>query len=282
MKKMLKIIAFPFVLIFYIGRAAISGIISFIMSLITLPITLAKSHTAPVDGHDYEHRVADYLRRRGYYGVSVTKASGDYGADVIARKGTKKYAVQCKYYSSPVGVAAVQEVTAAKAHYGCNAAMVVTNSTFTSAAEKLAAENRVILLSGVSGVRVKKKKAVKEKSAAHSEATQDEVVTPTVDPNMEAVSLFTCANCTTVKNAIRRHDPELLFSDDNTSDIVKLPSISASVLQRRFKIGCARADRIINGLLEDGLVEYREMNGGQLLYGWTEKAISQNVETWNR
>lgn len=100
-------------------------------------------------GHDYERVVAAYLRNKGYNRVEVTKGSGDYGVDVIAHKGKKKYAVQCKYYTSPVSLGAVQEVIAGKAMYGCNAAMVVTNSTFTEAAEKLAKQNGVKLISGV-------------------------------------------------------------------------------------------------------------------------------------
>lgn len=101
-------------------------------------------------GHDYEYVVADYLRRRGYHGVKVTKGSGDFGVDVIASKHGTKYAVQCKLYSSPVGLSAIQEVVAGKACYGCTGAMVVTNSTFTAAAEDLAKRNGVILLDGVS------------------------------------------------------------------------------------------------------------------------------------
>ena len=100
-------------------------------------------------GHDYEYVVADYLRSRGYHGVKVTKGSGDFGVDVIATKNGVKYAVQCKLYSSPVGVSAVQEVVAGKAYYRCKGAMVVTNSTFTAAAQKLADMNNVILLDGV-------------------------------------------------------------------------------------------------------------------------------------
>ena len=45
-------------------------------------------------GHDYEHLVARYLRSNGYSRVTVTKASGDYGSDVIAYKDGKKYAIQ--------------------------------------------------------------------------------------------------------------------------------------------------------------------------------------------
>lgn len=102
-----------------------------------------------MDGHDYEYLVARYLKGHGYTGAKVTKASGDYGVDVIAHKGGHKYAVQCKYYSKPVGISAVQEAAAGKAYYGCDAAMVVTNSTFTKAARDLAKATGVILLEGI-------------------------------------------------------------------------------------------------------------------------------------
>ena len=102
-----------------------------------------------MDGYDYEYLVAKYLRNHGYTGVRVTKASGDYGVDVIAHKRGHKYAVQCKYYSSPVGISAVQEAAAGKAFYGCDSAMVVTNNTFTKAAHDLAKANGVVLLGGV-------------------------------------------------------------------------------------------------------------------------------------
>ncbi len=102
-----------------------------------------------MDGHDYEYVVARYLKGHGYTGAKVTKVSGDYGVDVTAHKGGHTYAVQCKYYSNPVGVSAVQEVVAGKAFYGCDVAMVVTNSTFTKAARDLAKANGVILLEGV-------------------------------------------------------------------------------------------------------------------------------------
>ena len=100
-------------------------------------------------GLEYEKVVANYLRNCGYKNVKVTKGSGDYGIDVIAYKSGLKYAVQCKYYSSPVGLSAVQEAFAGKAMYGCNCAMVVTNSTFTKAAHELAKVNNVTLVENV-------------------------------------------------------------------------------------------------------------------------------------
>ncbi len=117
-----------------------------------------------MNGHDYEYVVAQYLMGQGYTNVEVTKASGDYGIDVIANKDGHKYAVQCKYYSHPVGISAVQEVVAGKVMYGCDKAMVVTNSTYTNAAMELAQTNNVTLLSGVSSAkntRVAKKVSAK-------------------------------------------------------------------------------------------------------------------------
>jgi len=100
-------------------------------------------------GLEYEKLVAKYLRRHGYYGVSVTKASGDYGVDVIAHKGSHRYAVQCKYYSDDVGLEAVQEAVAGKAMYNCDRAIVITNAGFTKAASELAQKNNVLLLSNI-------------------------------------------------------------------------------------------------------------------------------------
>lgn len=102
-----------------------------------------------MNGHQYEHAVAKYLRNHGFSNVVVTRASGDYGADIIATKRGRKYAVQCKYYSNPVGLKSVQEVVASKKHYRCSRGMVVTNSSFTKPAKILAEENNVILLEHV-------------------------------------------------------------------------------------------------------------------------------------
>ena len=100
-------------------------------------------------GLEYERHVAQYLSQHGYSNVKVTKGSGDYGVDVIAHKHGKKYAVQCKLYSGSVGLSAVQEAVAGKAMYGCDSAMVVTNSYFTKAAFELANANDVVLIEGV-------------------------------------------------------------------------------------------------------------------------------------
>lgn len=71
------------------------------------------------------------LEKNGFEKVVVTQASGDYGADIIAYKDSIKYAIQCKKYSSKVGVRAVQEVIASKSMYKCHVGVVLTNNYFT-------------------------------------------------------------------------------------------------------------------------------------------------------
>ena len=89
-----------------------------------------------MDGREFEQLVADVLRANGFSSVRLTKASADRGVDVTAIKDGKRYAIQCKRYASKVGNAAVQQVYAGKAIYGCDVAVVVTNSSFTDQAKQ--------------------------------------------------------------------------------------------------------------------------------------------------
>lgn len=101
---------------------------------------------ADMPGLEYEHYVALQLTAKGFKKVEVTKASGDFGADILAidSDGTLM-CVQCKKYSSPVGIQAVQEVIGAKAYYKGSRAVVITNSSFTTAARELAKKSGVEL-----------------------------------------------------------------------------------------------------------------------------------------
>lgn len=61
------------------------------------------------------------------------------------KKDGKTIAIQAKHAASKVGVKAVQEISAARAHYSCDSALVVTNNDFTPQAQKLAHSNKVDL-----------------------------------------------------------------------------------------------------------------------------------------
>ena len=81
-------------------------------------------------------------RLRLGYSVEVTRYRGDYGADLVVRKGGQKTAVQAKRWKKRVGLKAVQEAVAAKAMYGCDHALVVANREFTQQARRLALSRR--------------------------------------------------------------------------------------------------------------------------------------------
>lgn len=108
---------------------------------------LLKSGITRVDqmtGIEFENYLSVLFRKLGFE-TSITKSSGDYGADLILNKDGKKIVVQAKRYKKNVGIKAVQEISSAKLHYGGHEAWVVTNSGYTTAARELARTNQVKL-----------------------------------------------------------------------------------------------------------------------------------------
>lgn len=99
-------------------------------------------------GIEFENYSADILKANGFENVQVTQMSKDYGVDIIAYKDEIKYAIQCKKYSSPVGIQSVQEVLGSKTMNDCHVAVVLTNNTFTTSAKELAEKNNVLLWDG--------------------------------------------------------------------------------------------------------------------------------------
>lgn len=99
-------------------------------------------------GVDFEVYVAKVLKEAGFEDVAGTSATGDQGADLIARRNGKTIAIQVKGYASPVGNEAVQEIVAALKFYKADEAWVVTNSSFTPSARSLAQANNVRLIDG--------------------------------------------------------------------------------------------------------------------------------------
>lgn len=97
-----------------------------------------------MSGQEFEQAVAEIFKNMGYK-VSDTPVTGDQGVDIIAVRNGIRIGIQAKCYAGKVGNSAVQEVVAGKHYYNLNRCMVVTNSTFTSAAVELAKANNVTL-----------------------------------------------------------------------------------------------------------------------------------------
>jgi restriction system protein len=93
-------------------------------------------------GWEFERWLEQFFKRVGF-GVMRTPYRGDFGADFVLMWNGVKIAVQAKRSRRQVGVAAVQEVVAAKAYYGCEQAMVGTNGYFSDQAIILARANGV-------------------------------------------------------------------------------------------------------------------------------------------
>lgn len=149
--------------IFYAGwhytgttNGAIAAVVIFVLLILILKVwfrtrgsaRLRKTGIREIDemtGEEFEEYLGHLFDKRGY-DVSYTKASGDYGADLILQDRDDIIAVQAKRYSGTVGVKAVQEIIGALKMYEATQGWVVTNSYFTKQAEKLAESNDVYLI----------------------------------------------------------------------------------------------------------------------------------------
>lgn len=120
---------------------AIIGIISFIKK----HRRIVPEHFDTLEGHEFEYYCADLLRKKGFIEVEVTKGSGDYGADILAEKDGVTYAIQCKCYTTPIGVKAIQEAYAGRDYYDRMVGAVLTNQYFTTPAVEAAKKLKILL-----------------------------------------------------------------------------------------------------------------------------------------
>ncbi|MGE8359619.1 restriction endonuclease [Pseudomonas sp.] len=97
-----------------------------------------------MDGFQFEAFLVEIFQTIGF-DVKETKKTADQGADLFVSRFGKNMVIQAKNYTGSVGNAAVQQAISAKAFYGCDEAMVVTNSYYTKSAKELA---------GTAGVRL--------------------------------------------------------------------------------------------------------------------------------
>ena len=107
------------------------------------PVTLEE-----MEGHEFEYFCARLLEQRGFEEVEVTKGSGDYGIDILAEKEGVTYAIQCKRYTAPVGVKAIQEAYAGRDYYDRMVGAVMTNQYFTTPAVEAARKLKILLWDG--------------------------------------------------------------------------------------------------------------------------------------
>ena len=119
-------------------------IIAFVI-LIRVRRKIKPQHFDELEGHEFEHYCAELLKKKGFIDVEVTKGSGDYGADILAEKDGVTYAIQCKCYTAPIGVKAIQEAYAGRDYYDRMVGAVLTNQYFTTPAVEAAKKLKILL-----------------------------------------------------------------------------------------------------------------------------------------
>lgn len=125
---------FCFKVFAYVIAAIFSIIISIFSKHNYSKINFANIDFDNMDGHKFEYFCANLLEKNNFYGVKVTKGSGDHGVDITANRNGVSYAIQCKCYSQAVGNKAVQEAYSGKAIYKKDIAVVMTNNFFSKQA----------------------------------------------------------------------------------------------------------------------------------------------------
>lgn len=99
-----------------------------------------------MDGYTFEKNCTATLIQGGFSNVRHTKLSGDFGVDILAEYDGKRIAIQCKRYSKPVGVKAVQEVLSGAQYYECEKAMIISNQTLTAQAVEMAQKTNTLFV----------------------------------------------------------------------------------------------------------------------------------------
>lgn len=193
--------------------------------------TKSLEYVDQLDGLEFEEYVRKLLIKLGYTNVEKTKASGDFGIDILAEKDNVSYAIQCKLYTGKLGNACVQEAYAGKKYYNKNLAVVITNSTFTSGAQELAKETSVVLWDrNVLEGMLKK-------------------INGTLDAETNINNHYADIDYASVTT--EEEDP---LYNDVVEFAISLGKINTSLIQRKFKIGYNRAYRILEQLEENNII----------------------------
>ena len=125
--------------------AAVAAAVAIAVVLLLIRRHLRCGEWDDMDGGEFELYCADLLEKGGFTDVEVTKASHDYGVDILAEKDGVSYAFQCKCYTEPVGIKAVQEIYAGRDYYDCMVGVVMTNQYFTTPAVNVAKKLKIML-----------------------------------------------------------------------------------------------------------------------------------------
>ncbi len=190
-----------------------------------------------ISGLEFEHFCKDILEKNGFT-ANVTKSTGDSGGDIIATKDNVTYIIQCKKYSDKVGNKAVQEVYTAQGIYKTQKSIVMTNNFFTEQA---------INEASILGVQLWDRNVVTNLIQIAYEFTIKNI--DYIPKTSELLSY----NDIDMYNDLDDSEPDP-FLEEAIQLVIETGQASTSFIQRKFKVGYARAGKIIDQLEERGVI----------------------------
>ena len=106
------------------------------------------SALADMSWKEFEMMISEFFRCRGF-NASLTGDGTDGGVDIVLKKGSEKYLVQCKQWKAyKVGVPQVRELYGVIAAEGATGGYFVTSGEYTSEASKFAEGKNIRLIDG--------------------------------------------------------------------------------------------------------------------------------------
>jgi len=146
---------------------------------------------------EFEILVGEAFRLQGYQVSETGGAGANGGVDLVLRKGTEKFFVQCKQWKAfTVGVKVVRELYGVMAANGAAGGFVVTSGSFTDEANSFASGRNIELMDGPILFKLIKQ------ARADLQAGVKQPVTPPATARPKAVVQPLCPLCS--KPMVRR------------------------------------------------------------------------------
>lgn len=122
---------------------------------------IIKNEREDIMSTQYTKYVARKLQASGFTDIKIIPQSENNGADLTAvSKNGAMVCIKCEYNEFVVDESVVEEVLSAKTTFGCRAAMIVTNSTFTDEAREYAKQHGVLLKESIAAPQTSQAPAV--------------------------------------------------------------------------------------------------------------------------
>lgn len=106
---------------------------------------ISSMRTSKYKGDLFERYCARLLELNLFSNIRVVGGTGDLGVDIVAWKGNKKVAIQCKCYAHTVPYAALEQIVTARKNVMASEAILLTNNYFSDQTKSIAPEHQVLL-----------------------------------------------------------------------------------------------------------------------------------------